>query len=72
MTHHSEFERCILSYPYAPLLQALPWVLQRGRGLAISSSSFRVKHGTTSVYSGHSTCRGLRPSQWAQLSSTSI
>ena len=35
-------------------------------GLAIPSSSFWVKHCTTSVYRGHGTCRGLRPSQWGQ------
>ena len=27
---------------------------------------FWVKHSTTSVYSGHGICRGLRPSQWGQ------
>ena len=34
--------------------------------MAIPSSSFWVKHCTTSVYNGHGTCRGLRPSQWGQ------
>ena len=50
----------------SPLLQAVPPVLPRGRGLAIPNSSFWVKHCTTSVYSGHGICRGLRPSQWGQ------
>ena len=67
MAHHSGFERHLLSHPHSLLLQAVPPVLQRGRGLAIPSSSFRVKHCTTSVYSGHGTCRGLRPSQWGSL-----
>ena len=66
MAHRSGFERRLLSYPYPPLLQAVPSVLPPRRGLAISSSSVRVKHCTTSVYNGHGTCRGLRPSQWAQ------
>ena len=66
MAHHSGFERRLLSHPHSPLLQAVPPVLPRGRGLAIPSSSFWVKHRTTSVYNGHGTCRGLRPSQWGQ------
>ena len=66
MAHHSGFERRLLSHPHSPLLQAVPPVLPRGRGLAIPSSSFRVKHCTTSVYNGHGTCCGLRPSQWGQ------
>ena len=66
MAHHSGFERRLLSHPHSPLLQAVPPVLPRGRGLAIPSSSFRVKHCTKSVYNGHGTCRGLRPSQWGQ------
>ena len=66
IAHHSGFERRLLSHPHSPFLQAVPPVLPRGRGLAIPSSSFWVKHCTTSVYSGHGTCRGLRPSQWGQ------
>ena len=66
MAHHSGFERRLLSHPDSPLLQALPSVLPRGRGLAIPSSSIWVKHRTTGVYNGHGTCRGLRPSQWGQ------
>ena len=50
----------------SPLLQAVPPVLPRGRGWAIPSSSFWVKHCTTSVYSSHDICCGLRPSQWGQ------
>ena len=66
MAHHSGFERPLLSYPYPPLLQVVPLVLPPRRGLTISSSCVWVKHCTTSVYNGHSTCRGLCPSQWAQ------
>ena len=66
MAHHSGFERRLLSHPHSPLLQAVPPVLPRGRGLAIPSFSFWIKHCTTSVYNGHGTCRGLRPSQWGQ------
>ena len=66
MAHLSGFERRLLSYPYPPLLQAVPSVLPPRRGWTISSSSVRVKHCTTSVYNGHGTCRGLRLSQWAQ------
>ena len=69
MAHHPGFERRIhvLSYPYPPLLQAVPLVLPRGHDVAILSSSIWFKHCTTSVYNGHGTCRVLRPSQWAQL-----
>ena len=66
MAHRSGFEWRLLSYPYPPLPQAVPSVLPPRRGLAISSSSVWVKHCTMSVYNGHGTCRGLRPSQWAQ------
>ena len=52
-----DLKDAILSHPHSPLLQAVPPVLPRGRGLAIPSSSFWVKHCTTSVYSGHGTCR---------------
>ena len=72
MAHHSGFERRILSYSHSLLLQAVPPVLPRGRGLAIPSSSFRVKHCTTSVYSGHGTCRGLRPMGVAHLNGLSL
>ena len=49
MAHHSGFERCLLSHPHLPLLHVVPPVLPRGRGLAIPSSSFWVKHCTTMV-----------------------
>ena len=32
MAHHSGFEICLLSYPYTPLLQAVPSVLPPGHG----------------------------------------
>ena len=57
MAHHYGFERRLLSHPHSPLLQAVPPVLPRGRCLAIPSSSFWVKHCTTSVYYGHGTCQ---------------
>ena len=63
MAHHSGFERRLDSHPNSPTYRQYLRFCYEGVVWQFRALPFGLN---TSVYSGHGTCRGLRPSQWGQ------